>query len=80
MRRRVPIARWIAPASLVFATGTAAAEEPVSVRVLAAASLTEVVEALAKRFEGARVVTSFGVESALAFLYEASLIGVGRTD
>jgi molybdate transport system substrate-binding protein len=44
----------------------ARAEGIASVRVLAAASLTEVVEALAKRFEGARVVTSFGASSELA--------------
>jgi molybdate transport system substrate-binding protein len=44
----------------------ARAQEAPSVRVLAAASLTEVVEALAKRFEGARVVTSFGASSELA--------------
>jgi molybdate transport system substrate-binding protein len=40
--------------------------EPASVRVLAAASLTEVVEGLAKAFEGARVVPSFGASSDLA--------------
>src|SRR5262245_65513544 len=44
----------------------AGAKEPLGLRVLAAASLTEVVEAFAKRFEGARVVTSFGASSELA--------------
>src|SRR5574338_32086 len=43
-----------------------AAEAPEKLRVLAAASLTEVVEVLAKRFEGAQVVTSFGASSELA--------------
>ena len=73
MRRRVPLARWLALAlarwlalaGLALAGGTAAAEPP-TVRVLAAASLTEVVEALAKLFEGARVVPSFGASSELA--------------
>lgn len=36
------------------------------VRVLAAASLTEVIEGLASRFEGARVVTSFGGSGEIA--------------
>lgn len=44
----------------------ARAEDARSVRVLAAASLTEVVEGLAKRFEGAHVVPSFGSSSELA--------------
>jgi len=54
--------------ALALAGGAVAtrAEEPATVRVLAAASLTEVVEGLAKRFEGARVVPSFGASSELA--------------
>ena len=44
----------------------ARAQQPPPVRVLAAASLTEVVEALARRFDAARVVTSFGASSELA--------------
>ena len=43
-----------------------AAEEAQPLRVFAAASLTEVVEGLARRFEGARVEPSFGGSSALA--------------
>ncbi len=53
--------------ALVCAIALAAAAQPApTVHVLAAASLTEVALALAKRFEGARVVTSFGASSELA--------------
>jgi molybdate transport system substrate-binding protein len=62
---RVPA--LLACASALLALGAALAERQApSLRVLAAASLTEVVEALAARFEGARVVTSFGASSELA--------------
>ncbi len=44
----------------------ACAAEPAPLRVFAAASLTEVVEALARGFEGARVEPSYGGSSALA--------------
>jgi molybdate transport system substrate-binding protein len=44
----------------------AQAQETPTLRVLAAASLTEVVEQLGRRFEGARVVPSFGASSELA--------------
>jgi molybdate transport system substrate-binding protein len=44
----------------------ARAEEAPRLRVLAAASLTEVVTALAERFAGARVSASFGASSELA--------------
>ncbi len=55
------------PFVLVCAIAFAAQADPAqTVRVLAAASLTEVVDALAKRFEGARVVPSFGASSELA--------------
>jgi molybdate transport system substrate-binding protein len=53
-------------AFILLAGAPARAEEKPRVRVLAAASLTEVVEALAQRFEGARVVPSFGASSELA--------------
>jgi molybdate transport system substrate-binding protein len=60
----------LAGAVALFALGggrpPARAQETPSLRVLAAASLTEVVEALAQRFEGARVVPSFGASSELA--------------
>lgn len=46
--------------------GAAARAEGDRVAVFAAASLTEVVEALAERFEGARVVSSFAASSELA--------------
>jgi molybdate transport system substrate-binding protein len=46
--------------------GTAFAQPAPELRVLAAASLTEVVEALARGFEDARVVPSFGASSELA--------------
>jgi molybdate transport system substrate-binding protein len=51
--------------SVYSATASAQATAP-PLRVLAAASLTEVVEALAKDFEGGRVATSFGASSDLA--------------
>src|SRR5262249_59673834 len=67
-------ARWRAAAlaaALAVAGGAASpaparAQETATVRVLAAASLTEVVDGLGKRFEGARVVPSFGASSELA--------------
>lgn len=52
--------------SLVLAASTACSQRPVEVRVFAAASLTDVVEALAPAFPGARVAPSFGASSALA--------------
>ena len=51
---------------LSLALGTGAGAEPDRLTVYAAASLTEVVEALAERFEGAQVVASFGGSSELA--------------
>lgn len=57
-------------ALLVLASGPGRAEpeagSAATLRVVAAASLTEVVEALASRFEGGRVETSFGASSDLA--------------
>jgi molybdate transport system substrate-binding protein len=49
-----------------LAFAASAQTRPQPVRVLAAASLTEVVEALAKSYEGAEVVTSFAASSELA--------------
>jgi len=68
MRRRSPsrLACLVALVGLASADRPARAQETQSVRVLAAASLTEVVEGLAKRFEGARVVPSFGSSGELA--------------
>ena len=60
MRIRGPLACALALSALAGAVPPARAQETPDVRVLAAASLTEVVAALAKRFQGARVVTSFG--------------------
>jgi molybdate transport system substrate-binding protein len=51
---------------LCLALGAPARGEPETLRVFAAASLTEVVEALSRRYEGARVVPSFGASSELA--------------
>ena len=51
---------------LAVVVHTAARAEPERVGVYAAASLTEVVEAIGKRFDGARVVPSFGASSELA--------------
>jgi molybdate transport system substrate-binding protein len=51
---------------LSIALGAPARGEADRVAVFAAASLTEVVEGLAKRFAGARVVPSFGASSELA--------------
>ena len=65
-RIRPSLACLLAVAATGLAAGRAARAEDASVRVLAAASLTEVVEGLAKRFEGARVVPSFGASSELA--------------
>ena len=65
-RIRPPLACLLAVAAAGLGAGGAAGAEGASVRVLAAASLTEVVEGLAKRFEGARVVPSFGASSELA--------------
>jgi molybdate transport system substrate-binding protein len=63
---RVRPAFLLAVLLVSFAFSALAQTQPKRVRVLAAASLTEVVEALAKRFEGAEVVTSFGASSELA--------------
>jgi molybdate transport system substrate-binding protein len=59
------------PPALLFALllagpGRAAEPERPELRVFAAASMTEVVNALARRFEGAPVVSSFGSSSELA--------------
>jgi molybdate transport system substrate-binding protein len=60
-------APWLACATLLtLGAAPVRAQPEAEVRVLAAASLTEVVEALAARFEGARVVPSFGASSELA--------------
>ena len=53
-------------ASLLFASAPARAEHAATVRVLAAASLTEVVTELGKGFTAAHVVPSFGASSDLA--------------
>jgi molybdate transport system substrate-binding protein len=53
-------------AFLALPGSAAIAQTEPTLRVFAAASLTEVVEALAQHFEGARVETSFGSSSALA--------------
>src|SRR5262245_46847615 len=68
MRRCSPaaLALLLALAALAGGARPARAQEAPSVRVLAAASLTEVIEALAKRFDGARVVPGFGASSELA--------------
>jgi molybdate transport system substrate-binding protein len=66
MPARIPGVLAGAVALAVFGGAPARAEEQPRVRVLAAASLSEVVEALAQRFEGARVVPSFGASSGLA--------------
>jgi molybdate transport system substrate-binding protein len=58
--------RALACIALLLLGTPARAQEAPGLRVLAAASLTEVIEALAQRFEGARVVTSFGASSELA--------------
>ena len=65
MRRRISAAFALLLA-LAAAAGPARSQQAPGLRVLAAASLTEVVEALAKRFEGARVVPGFGASSELA--------------
>ena len=59
------------PVALLFALSLARpvlAAEPAApdLRIFAAASMTEVVNALAQRFEGARVLSSFGSSSELA--------------
>lgn len=56
---------WLA-AALALAGAASAASPPPPLRVLAAASLTEVVEALATRFADARIEPSFGASSDLA--------------
>lgn len=62
--RRITLAVVIA---VLLGEGALAAEPPPpALRVLAAASMTEVVSALAGRFEGAEVSTSFGASSELA--------------
>jgi molybdate transport system substrate-binding protein len=63
MRSRLALLLALAAA---VAGSSAQAQEAPTLRVLAAASLTEVVEALGKRFEGAGVVPSFGASSELA--------------
>lgn len=68
MPRRIP-ALLPCLLALVAAAGTdrpARAEDARGLRVLAAASLTELVAGLAQRFEGARVVASFGSSGELA--------------
>jgi molybdate transport system substrate-binding protein len=68
MRNRNPlrVGAAIALGAVVLAFAAASAEEPRPLRVLAAASLTEVVEALAQCFDGGPVVSSFGSSSELA--------------
>jgi molybdate transport system substrate-binding protein len=65
-RTRAVLASLLAFAVLAGPGRPARAEGARGVRVLAAASLTEVVEALARRFEDAPVVASFGASSELA--------------
>jgi len=62
--RRTPI--LLALAALGIVGSPACTPETASVRVFAAASLTEAVEALAERFAGARVEASLGGSSELA--------------
>jgi molybdate transport system substrate-binding protein len=65
--RKTPVpALSIALLCALQAASPAQAQDAAPVRVLAAASLTEVVEALAGGFRAARVETSFGGSSALA--------------
>lgn len=66
--RRLAFSVFAAWLLLASGAGYAESEEGVAapLRVVAAASLTEVVEALASRFEGGRVATSFGASSDLA--------------
>jgi molybdate transport system substrate-binding protein len=67
LRARAPLAGAVALAALLCAGAPAGAEDPAPpLRVLAAASLTEVVEVLSDGFEGAPVATSFGASSELA--------------
>lgn len=72
MRRRITALLLVALAALPASGAGVRADtpEPAPLRVLAAASLTEVVAILARRFEashaGARVETSFGASSVLA--------------
>jgi len=63
---RLPSALAALLAGIGASLAGAETREAAPLRVLAAASLTEVVEALAGRFEGARVEASFGASSALA--------------
>src|SRR5262245_53567052 len=65
MARRCAASVLVALA-LLFAAPLAHAQPTPGLRVLAAASLTEVVGALARRFEGTLVVPSFGASSELA--------------
>ena len=72
-RARIATGRLASPvAALLIGIGAlvsgapAAGQETPRLRVLAAASLTEVVDALARGFEGARVETSFGGSGELA--------------
>jgi molybdate transport system substrate-binding protein len=63
------LAAWLSAGAPGRAQGDARGrteDDSPALRVLAAASLTEVVEALARSFEGARVATSFGSSSELA--------------
>lgn len=57
---------FLVAAAASLAGSTALADEPAPLRVFAAASLTEVVEELARRYDGARVEPSFGGSGALA--------------
>jgi molybdate transport system substrate-binding protein len=66
MRGCPTLSLWPGALLLALALVLPARAEPESLRVLAAASLTEVVEALGRRFEGARVVPGFGASSELA--------------
>jgi len=58
--------RALLTALLSLVLGAPATAEPERLTVFAAASLTEVVEGLAKRYEAAQVVPSFGASSELA--------------
>ena len=64
MKARQPAA--LALAVLTLAGSAAFGREAPGLRIFAAASLAEVVEELAKRYEGASVAASFGASSVLA--------------
>ena len=61
-----PLGRLVAALTLLVAGAAAAEPAQPELRVFAAASMTEVVNALAARFEGATVRTNFGSSSELA--------------